>query len=101
MGINSHSGFAPRNVADNIGCFATNAGQFFKRILIVGDDPAMFFNKNACSSHDILGLAAIEPNGFDVFDQGFFAKVKHVLRGFDDLEQLFGGLVDTNICCLR
>lgn len=101
MGIDRHGMLTPGDIAHHIGCFAPDTGQCFECFLIVGYDPAMFFNKDLGCGHDILGLAAIKPDGLDVLDQGLFAKVEHILRGFDDLKQLFGRLVHPDIGGLR
>ncbi len=50
---------------------------------------------------NVLCLGAIKPNGLDVIPQLFFAERHHLLRRIGDGEQMPGGLVDTDVSCLR
>ena len=85
------------DVEDHIGRLAADAGEGFEGFPIVGDFAAVLVEENLGEGKDVLGLTAIEADGFDQFGDLFNAQGDHGGGRGGEFEEALGGLVDAGI----
>ncbi len=93
MRIDGLSRVMPPHVQDNVGGFPTNARKRLKGGTGRRDFAIEFIDQKLGHFHDVFCLVAEQADGFDVFDQFFFAKVQHFLWRVRNLEKRFRCLV--------
>lgn len=101
MGVDSLGRHMPPHVQHHIGGFAPHARQTFKSRTGRGHLTIIVIDQNLAQFDDILGLIAIEADGFDMLYQTLFAQIEHLLRRIGDFEQGIRGLVHALIGRLR
>ena len=87
MGVNGKCFLAERCVQDNIGSLPANAGERLKLIARPRDFASMLIYEGLAQGDDILRLGIKQPDGLDGVPQPVLAKINHLLRGLDMLEQ--------------
>ena len=66
VGVNGHGRFAEGGVQDDVGGFASDAGQAFQGFALVGDLRAVFVDEDAAGFEDVCGFVVVEADGVDV-----------------------------------
>ena len=100
MGVNGKCFLAERCVQDNIGSLPANAGERLKLIARPRNLAVMPIEEGLAQGDDILRLCVEQPNGLDGVPQPVLAKINHLLRGLDMLEQGLRREVHARVCGL-
>lgn len=95
MCVHGLRGLGPPHVQHDIRRLAPHTRKALQGGAAVGDDTVIFIHQDLAEFDDVLGLVAIQPDGFDMFDHALKPEVEHFLRRVGDLEQLCGGFVHT------
>lgn len=101
MGVDGLRRMPPPHVQHHIGGLATNAGQRHEGGAGGRYLPIIEIDQHLAELDHVLGLVAIQPDGFDMLDQTRLAQRQHLLRRVGDFKQLFRGLIDAHIRRLR
>ena len=100
MCVDGHGRVLEIFIEDDIGGFASYAGELDEGVSVFGDLAAVFIDENLRRGDHIFGFGVIQTNGFYMVFQAVNAEGEHFLRRVDDFEQGFCGFVDADICGL-
>lgn len=101
MRINRDGGLSERFVQDDIRRFSTNARQAHQLVARLWNHAIKLVEDHLAQRDDILGFVAPQTDRFDVLLDPFKPERQHFFRRIGDLEQVFGGFIDADICSLR
>ncbi len=90
MGIDRDGAFAIDHIENHIGRLAADAGQFFQLFARLRHLAFVVCDQRLRQRDHVLRLAAIKPDGLDVFEQLLFAQRHHLFGRIGNLEQFFG-----------
>jgi len=81
MGVDRLCRLAPPHVQHHICGFASHTWQQLQGSARIGHFAVEIIHQKAAHLDNVLGFLAEQSDGFDVFQQGLFAQIKHLLRG--------------------
>ena len=97
MGVHGKGGDIEAFHADDIGCFATDAGQRGEVVEIAGDAAVMIGGENADQGIEVFGFVAVEAEGADVFFEFVQGTGEKVVKGRVMLKEGLGDNIDLAI----
>ncbi len=100
MRVHRHGRLAKSFVQDHIGGLATHARQAHQIIAIIRDFRTVIIDQHLRQLDHVFGFGAIKPDGFDIIPDFVLAQRHHFFGRICDLKQVFGRLIDTDICGL-
>lgn len=97
MGVDGHGRLMKSGVEHHIGRLSSHPRQSLQGIPCIRHLTAVAIDQEAAGFDDVLGLAVVETDGFNVGRQSFDAEREDGLRGIGDRVQAGGGFVDADI----